>query len=631
MYSQGLFSIGGIASGLDTQDIVQQLIALERQPIQRVEQQKSKLDTVDEAWTTVSSKLSTLRGSVDQLNRVDRLESLQSVTSSNPDAVAVSASGEVGEGSLSFTVEHLATRMQRASADTFDGLDAALDGREVTITVGDHTVDVTADLDSEATLDDLVRSINDSGLDVRASALQVTPGEFQLVLEAKHTGTAGEFTVDSAGWDNGFAVTQAAQDAQLQVGGITVTRSSNTIDDLVDGATITLNHETTDPVTISAERDIDGAVDKVRGFVDAVNGVLGTLKDLTAFDPETREAGPLQGSSEARQLMTNLRDAISRPIAGLTGSDALASDLGIALNRDGTIEFDEARLRQAFQDDFSGTAARLGRSGTTTDEAAQYLSSTSATQPGTYGVEISQAAEVASVTGDAYTAPDPGQERTIRIERGNGTFADVTLTDVHETAEDAAAHISATLDAAGVSAFDVAVEGDALHLATTAYGSTARFTVTEVDEQGDPTGGDAFGLAGEVQGQDVAGTIAGELATGSGRTLTGAAGDATGLSIRVDGKPDAFDVTWTRGVIGTVGTELARAEGSTGTVARARSSLDSQKAVYDSRIESLERRVELREATIRRQFVAMETMMGQLNDQGNWLSQQLAGLPGNQG
>ncbi len=627
MNSQGLFSIGGIASGLDTANIVEQLMALERQPIKRIEQQKARLSTVGDAWTQVSTKLSSLRSAIDQISRADRFDSLHKVSSSNPDAVAVSASGKVGEGQLSFTVNQLATRMQRSSADSFEGLDAAIGGRELVI----DGVDITAELGENATLADLVEAVNDAGLDVRASALQVTPGNYQLVLDAKNTGTVGEFAVESSGWSNGFGVTQAAQDAELTVGGITVTRSSNTIDDLVEGATITLNATTTGPVTITSERDIDGAVDKVKGFVDAVNGVLGTLKTMTAYDPESRQAGPLQGSSEARQLMTNLRDAISRPMAGLTGSDALASSLGISLTRDGTLEFDEAKVRQAFQDDFAGAAAKLARSGSTTTDAAQYLSSTSATQPGTYGVEITQAAAVASATGDAYVQPGLGEERTIRITRGNGTFTDVTLTSAHTNAEEAAARIRAMLEAAGVNAFDVTADGNALRIDTLAYGSAARFTITEVDGNGEATGGDAFGLAqGEVTGTDVAGTIGGEAATGSGRTLTGAAGDAQGLSIRVDGNPGNFDVTWTRGVIGTLGAELSRAEGVTGTVARARASLTAQREIYQTRIEGMERRVEMREATIRRQFVAMESMLGQLNSQGQWLSQQLAGLPSNQ-
>jgi flagellar hook-associated protein 2 len=628
---QGFFSIGGIASGLDTHDIINQLLQLERQPIRRVEQQKAQLSKVSDAWTSVSAKLSSLRTAVDQISRADRFASLQKVTSSNEDAVSVTASGKVGEGTLSFTVEQLATRMQRSSSDTFSGLDASIGDRKLTITVGDRSVDVTAELGPDATLADLVEAIDDSGLDVRASALQVTPGNFQLVLDARNTGTAGGFTVQSQGWDNDLVVTQQAEDARLQVGGITITRSSNTIDDLVDGARITLNATTTGPVTITSARDVEGAVDRVKGFVDALNGVFKTLHDLTAYDAESRTAGPLQGSAEARQLTTSLRDVISRPIAGLSGTGALASDLGISITREGRISFDEAKLQQAFEADFEGTAARLARSGSTTSDAATFLSSTSATQPGTYFVEITQAAGRATATGTAYTAPQPDEGRTIRITRPNGTFTDVTLTDTHQTAEDAAAHIRATLEAAGVTAYEVTTDRGAHRIAPLADGdgSAARFTVSEVNGDGEVVG-DAFGLAGEAEGVDVAGTIGGQAATGTGRTLTGSAGDATGLSVQVNGSPGSFDVTWTRGVIGTVGSALSRAEGVHGTIARAKASLTSQQAVYQQRIDGLERRVELREATIRRQFNAMESMLGQLNSQGQWLSQQLQTLPTSQ-
>src|SRR5690606_37762364 len=110
-------------------------------------------------------------------------------------------------------------------------------------TTVDHTFTSTA-----TTLGELVAEINaDPDLGVKASTLQVTPGEDRLILTATDTGTANGFTTVGAGWDDPFAVTTEAQDAVLDVGGITVTRSSNTFSDLLDGATITLKATTTGP------------------------------------------------------------------------------------------------------------------------------------------------------------------------------------------------------------------------------------------------------------------------------------------------------------------------------------------------------------------------------------------------
>lgn len=629
MNAQGLFSIGGIASGLDTEDIITQLLQLERQPMKQIERRQDDLREVDDAWGELNTKLSSLRTATDAIGRLDRFDDMVQVSSSNEDAVSVTRTGTTDTGSQSFTVTQLAMSKQVHNADSFASGDAALDGRELSITVGDTTHDLTAELGADATLDDLVQAVNDADIGVRASALQVASGDHQLVLDAEATGSEGTFDVDlaaSTGWDDGFATTQDAQDAQLTVGGITVTRSSNTIDDLVDGATVTLHRETTRPVTVTAERDIDGAVGAVEDYVDAINNTLKLIAEQTAYDPETKESGPLQGQQAASSLAMSLRTAVSTPIDGLEGTAGLAGSVGIGTTRDGLLTFDEAVARQAFTDDFDGTARTLARSGSTTDAAATYLNGASRTTPGTYEVDVTQAAEVARVTGASYTPPD-GDPKIFRIARPGREPVKVTI-DEGMSAANAVARINAALRDAGADTITASETADGqLRLAEERYGSAYEFTVEELDANGDVVdGGTVFGLEGTHVGVDVAGTIDGQLASGTGRTLSGTTGGADGLSVRVDGLPAAFEVTFSRGLAGQVGDQLARAEGSGGTVARARASIDSQIDIYQTRLDGFERRLEMREATIRRQFVGMEAMLGRLNSQGEWLNQQLAGL-----
>lgn len=629
--SQGLFSIGGIASGLDTSTIIEQLLALERQPMQRLERQQAQLTRVKDAWGQINTKLSSLRAATDKINRADRFDAFMSITSSHPEAVSVISSGTTETGSLSFTVDQLARRMQSASTDSFGSRDATIDGRTLAITDADGvTHDLTAGLGVDATLDDLVAAVNDAGIGVRASALEVATDDFRLVLDATDSGTDGAFTVDTTGttgWTTAFATTQTAENAKLTVGGIAIERSSNTISDLVEGATITLKQTTATAVDVTSARDVDGAVKAVKSFTDALNGVLTTIKDLTKYDAETKKAGLLQGDASARRLTSSLRDAISRPIAGLAGADGLASDLGISFSRDGTLEVDEARVRQAFTDDFAGTAARFGRAGSTTDAAGTFLSATSATTPGTYEVAVTKTADVARVVGAAYVPPGETTPKTFQVSGPGGKTVSVTITSAETTVTAAVNKINDALAGAGQDALVAAVNGDAIQLESTGYGSSIGFEVEELDGNGDViVGGTVFGLEGAHAGQDVEGTIGGDAATGVGRTLTGTAGAASGLSLRVDGQPAAFEVTWSRGIVGELGKALAQAEGIEGTVSRARQAVDRQVEIYQTRIDGFAQRLVSREATIRRQFVGMETMLGQLNAQGNWLGQQLAGL-----
>ena len=654
MNAQGLFSVGGIASGLDTNAIVDQLLALERQPIARLEQQQSKLQTSRDAWGQINTKLSSLRTATDQLRRPDRFANMVKVSSSDPDAVSVTRSGRPTDGaSQSFTVEALARREQQSSIDAFTGLDAALGGREFAIVVDGETHDLTGELGPDATLGDLIGAINDADLGVRASSLQVSNGQHQLVLTATATGTeaAAAYTIEAAnGWTDAVTVTQDAADAHLRVGGIDVFRSSNTIDDLIDGASITLTRTTDQPVTVSAAQDVDGAVEAVEGYVEALNGVLSTISELTAFNPETKVAGPLQGQFAATQLAFSLRSAVSSPVQGLSGMASLASSVGITLTQDGSVELDEARLRQAFTDDFDGTAQLFARSGTATSESVTSVFGTSDTSPGTFDVEISRAADIARITGATAFPAGSGEPKTFMIRSPNGTIVTVTMDSREETVVSAAAKIQAALDDAGVTDLNASYVGHDetgnLVLESTRYGSAVSFEVAElaVDVDGNPlldeageyvvkANGAVFGLEGTHAGVDVQGTITragqapGELLTGSGRTLTASDEVSRGLAVTVDGQPDEpFQVSFWHGIGGAMDLELSKAEGIGGTIARARSSLESQINQYTSRIETFEARVESREVTLRRQFVGLETAIARFNAQSEWLSGQIAQL-----
>lgn len=634
MASQGLFSIGGIASGLDTSGIIDQLLKLERQPLQRLVQRQDQLGQVKNAWGQVNTKLSTLRAATDKINRVDRFNSFMSVSSSNTDAVSVTSSGTTQTGNLSFTVDQLATRQQQSAGEVFTSRSESLGDRGLRI-VGPDGVEhifTATELGADATLDDLVKAVNAADTGVRASALQVEPDRFRLVLESEQTGTANAFEASAlGGWaDGAFTETFEARDARLTVGGISIERSSNTISDLVDGATITLKQTTATAVEVSSARDVDGAVKAVKGFTDALNGVLTTLQQLTAYDAERNKAGVLQGDAAARRLGDSLRQAISRPVDGLAGAEGLASTLGISFSRDGSLEVDEAEIRQAFTDDFAGTAARLGRAGSTTDSAGTFLNATSTATPGTYQVAVSKAADVARIVGAGFSPPGETEPKTFRVSGPGGRTVTVTITSSESTVSGAIQKINEALTTAGQNELRASEHDGQIMLESTRYGSASSFVVEEFDpDTGEVVdGGSVWGLEGTRAGVDVEGTIGGEAAIGAGRTLTAIAGAPNGLSLRIDGEPSDFDVTWSRGIIGQLGTALVQAEGINGTVSRARQAVDRQVAIYQTRIDGFEQRLISREATIRRQFVGMETMLGQLNAQGNWLGQQLAGLSG---
>ncbi|MFO8075057.1 MAG: flagellar filament capping protein FliD, partial [Egibacteraceae bacterium] len=297
-----MMSIGGIASGLPP-DLVDQIMEAERQPLNRLVARQEGLAQDREAWTAVTQKLSGVRSAVDEVRRGNSFADLFTAETTG-DAADVAVTGRPPQGSASFEVTQLAQAQRSFSDHAFDGLDAALGD----LTLAIDGTDVTADLDAEATLADLVDAVNAADLGVTASTVQVEPGSYSLVLAGTETGAEQAFTVDAGGgW--GFQTARAAQDAELDVEGLAVSRPSNTIDDLFEGLTLELQE--TGPATVSADRDVDAAVEQVTGLVERVNEAIGTLSELTAYDPETDEAGPLQGDRTARSIMDDLRGALT--------------------------------------------------------------------------------------------------------------------------------------------------------------------------------------------------------------------------------------------------------------------------------------------------------------------------------
>ncbi|QGG94637.1 flagellar filament capping protein FliD [Actinomarinicola tropica] len=525
--------IDGIASGLNTTDIINQLMQVEAIPQTLLKNKATTVKAGLDAYAAIRTKFSSVRTAADALHSSSSWRGL-AATSSNPDAVGVTARSGAAGGAATFSVVNLAQAMQRSSTDAFASTDAALDGRSLSITSGDHTFSSTA-----TTLDELVAEINADGeLGVTASTVQVRPGEHQLVLTAATSGVANGFTVADSGWTSGFAVTRTAEDAVLDYGGITVTRPTNTIDDLVGGVTLTLKAETTGPVTVNVARDADGITKKVKALVEAVNGALAEMKIRTAYDAETNQRSSLTGDATVRQLTGLLTGALADPVAASSlGSVGLA---GVELTRDGKVTFDEAEFKAAYAADPAAVERLFVAGGTSTSADLAWTYAGWRAQPGTYAVEVTRTGA------DTYTA-------TI-----DGETAAVTVND------DGSLKIAADSVHSRLGGLTVSLSTDA----------------TAALVEGVPSG------------------------VGS---ITYDPGAARRLSTVANRALDAVDGLLT-------------------------SAEDARKARIDDinrQVEAWELRLEKRELGLRRQYTALETMMGQLANQGQWLAGQLGSLQAN--
>ncbi|MDB5777130.1 MAG: flagellar hook protein [Herbaspirillum sp.] len=222
-------------------------------------------------------------------------------------------------------------------------------------------------------------AINSSASGVNATIVQ--DGTLShLVLTSAATGATSNITVTGTGdfgplstgsWSNEstnpptltastMTVQQPAQDASVVVDGVAVTSSSNTITTAIPGVTLNLTQVTTptDSYNMSISNDTTGIQTSAQKFVDAYNALIQTMGPLTAYDATTQSAGALQGDSTANSIENQIRNALTQSV-GSAGALQTLNDVGISLQKDGTLALDTTKLTAASTTSFNDISKLL--------------------------------------------------------------------------------------------------------------------------------------------------------------------------------------------------------------------------------------------------------------------------------
>lgn len=224
------------------------------------------------------------------------------------------------------SVDSLAQSQSLASGVFSDKDSTAIGTGVLTLRAGAETKSLTID-GSNNTLQGLANEINDAGLGVTAGVIDTGSG-FRLVMSAEETGTANAISVtvsdddgnssDSAGlsqfaFDTGtqnLTETIAAKDAVVQINGIQITRSTNSIENVIDGLSFDIAAEGVTS-TIKVEQDFGAVADRVQGFVDKFNNLQSTISGLAGFNAETGQGGLLSGDSTVRGIQNQMRSLLT--------------------------------------------------------------------------------------------------------------------------------------------------------------------------------------------------------------------------------------------------------------------------------------------------------------------------------
>lgn len=361
-------SFSGLASGLDTTAIIQQLVALERLPITRLEQRIQTAQKRLSLFQNLNTSLMTLLDRATGFKDADSLD-LRTAVSSHPDVVAATA----GPGSVlgSFNIEVI----QLAQPQAVSSVRSWTAGTDTVGATGDFLLNgVTVHVDATDSVALVVAKINEADAGVSTTLVQVAPGDYRISLVSATAGSQGiEFT-DSGGVLEALGIlsggvpneTQAGTDAIVKVNGLQITRNSNTISDAIEGVTLSLlAARPGQPVTVTLDRDEGSIKTQIRDFVTSFNAVREFLNQNAKYDPASKTAGALLGDYAAYQVESRLSRIANHMVdLGESGAYSL-SRIGITRDRQGMLQIDEAKLDAALADHFDEvralfTTAELG-------------------------------------------------------------------------------------------------------------------------------------------------------------------------------------------------------------------------------------------------------------------------------
>ncbi|KAF0171179.1 MAG: flagellar hook-associated protein 2 [Limisphaerales bacterium] len=563
--------ISGLASGFDWRSVVDQLAEVERAPQTLLKRQQATLNSVNNAYSTAQTYLTSLQIKVDALNETSLFEG-RKVDSSDTTVATATADGGTPLAKYTFAVSQLATAsVQQGSADAGSALNA--------------TSDVSSLVLSSAPL---------------ATAV-----------------TAGTFTV------NGKRVTVATSDTLQAVFDAISTATNGAVTGSYDPATDKISLTGSGAITLGSTTDTSNFLSALKLYNNGTSSVassyaLGTVKQTTAlsaanFATAVSDGGGGNGSfkingvaiafNASTDSVTNVLTRINSSAAGVTASyDSVTDrflltnkntgDLGIALE-DVTGNFLAASKLAP------GSLAR-GNNLTFTVNGGGTLVSSSNT--------ISSASS--GITGLAVTVLKAGSA-SLEVQ-SDKTKVKAAITDFIAAYNQVQSFIdtatASTTDAKGkVSAGVLAGQTDANDLATKlrrlanspVTGLTT--TLTKLADLGITTRSDnnQITLAAST-------TLDAALADKAGDVKELFTNSSTGLAVQLS----AY---------------LKATVGASGSLINRQSTLTKQAKDIDTQVADLERLVQSNRAALIRNFVAMESAQQRSNQQLQFLKQRFGG------
>ncbi len=354
----------GNTSSINLQDMLQQLVTAQSQPIVTLQAQQTQQQAYLQTFSSFQSQLTQLQTSA---NAVISDLTQQNPVSSNTSVATVSNINDTttASGTHTLSVTQLAQGQVWISSDTSGSGFASPNSQAATsngvfsFSVGSQTYSVN--VNTSTTLQSLTNAINATNSGLSASIVY-NGSTYNLVLNTP-TGTANNLTINT---NNTLAVfgsspNQASQNAEATLDGISVTSSSNDLQNYINGLDIQL--QGTGSTTITLNYNTTQLTQDMQTFVNNYNSLLQDVNQNNTYDSSTNIAGAFFGSTAIQSIMSSLQNTFMG-IFNQSSDQTLnsAMSIGLSFDQNGNLQFNSQVFQQAASNNFNAVQNILNNS-----------------------------------------------------------------------------------------------------------------------------------------------------------------------------------------------------------------------------------------------------------------------------
>lgn len=359
---------GGLASGLETGNIIEQLMEIERKPITRLEADQTWLNSRLDAFKELDTKLKSFADKIKNLNFSSTLLQRTAKQSSSEYLSATVNSNAITGASYQVEVQSLAQVQKSVSHDGYADKTSAIFGSgTLKLTIGSETHNITIN-DTNNSLEGIAKAIK--GADLGVSAAIINTGNATTPYHLTLTGedVATDFSLDASGL-SGTSLSfgepvQEAKNAELLIDGIAISSKSNTLTEAIPGVTLDLlKAEVGKTTTLNISVDKDNIKSSISAFAEGYNEVVSFITSQSRINGS--KAGVLGGDASINVVKRRLQNLLTET-SGNSGIFKTMSQLGFQTQKDGTLNLNETTLTKAINTNLDDIATLLaGEDGVT--------------------------------------------------------------------------------------------------------------------------------------------------------------------------------------------------------------------------------------------------------------------------